>query len=81
MLLSPSRRQAWPPTHQIIKEARESGFSNVHDYLVHQATGAMLTPIPAGSDQVLRADQLRDWVLSLACISVAGSRQLAHSPV
>lgn len=27
------------PTHQIIKEARLSGFDNVHDFLIHQATG------------------------------------------
>eukprot|EP00890_Picochlorum_soloecismus_P004251 jgi/Picsp_1/4827/NSC_02194-R1_protein len=27
------------PTHQIVKEARKSGFDNVHDYLVHLNTG------------------------------------------
>jgi len=27
------------PTHQIVKEARRSGFDNVHDYLVHLNTG------------------------------------------
>lgn len=27
------------PTHQIIKSAKEAGFSNVHDYLVHLVTG------------------------------------------
>ena len=28
------------PTHQLIKVARGAGFDNVHDYLVHTATGA-----------------------------------------
>lgn len=27
------------PTHQLIKQAREAGFTNVHDFLVHQSTG------------------------------------------
>jgi hypothetical protein len=28
-----------PPTHQVIQLARGAGFDNVHDYLVHGATG------------------------------------------
>jgi hypothetical protein len=27
------------PTHQLIKQARSTGFDNVHDYLVYRATG------------------------------------------
>jgi hypothetical protein len=27
------------PTHQVVKLAREAGFDNVHDYLVHLVTG------------------------------------------
>lgn len=32
------KKQGLPPTHQIAKEARENGFSNVHDYLVYLVT-------------------------------------------
>lgn len=35
----PCRKKAGlGPTHQLIKEARIAGFSNVHDYLVHRTT-------------------------------------------
>jgi len=27
------------PTHQVVKLARDAGFDNVHDYLVHLVTG------------------------------------------
>jgi hypothetical protein len=33
-------RDGLSPTHQIIGVARQQGFDNVHDYLVHCATGA-----------------------------------------
>lgn len=33
------KRAGLSPTHQMVKLARISGFSNVHDFLVHSATG------------------------------------------
>jgi hypothetical protein len=27
------------PTHQVVRLARDAGFGNVHDYLVHLVTG------------------------------------------
>lgn len=27
------------PTHQVVRLARDAGFDNVHDYLVHLVTG------------------------------------------
>ncbi len=33
------KKHGLAPTHQIVKEARMSGFGNAHDYLVHQRTG------------------------------------------
>uniref|UniRef100_A0A7S0PT87 PHD-type domain-containing protein n=1 Tax=Micromonas pusilla TaxID=38833 RepID=A0A7S0PT87_MICPS len=42
------------PTHQVINLARASGFDNVHDYLVHGATGA--TP-----EQLLRRKTSFAW--------------------
>lgn len=36
----PCRKKAGlGPTHQLIKEARAAHFTNVHDYLIHMATG------------------------------------------
>jgi len=36
----PCRKKAGlGPTHQLIKQARNTGFENVHDYLVYRATG------------------------------------------
>lgn len=36
----PCRKKAGlGPTHQLIKEARGAGFTNVHDFLVHKTTG------------------------------------------
>ncbi|KAK9812224.1 hypothetical protein WJX73_005205 [Symbiochloris irregularis] len=36
----PCRKKAGlTPTHQMIKQAREAGFTNVHDFLVHRHTG------------------------------------------
>ena len=32
------KRAGLPPTHQVIKQARSAGISNVHDYLVHLET-------------------------------------------
>ena len=33
------------PTHQIIGQARQAGFDNVHDYLVHRVVGATPTQL------------------------------------
>ncbi|WIA12111.1 hypothetical protein OEZ85_012185 [Tetradesmus obliquus] len=33
------KRAGLDPTHQVVKLARDAGFSNVHDYLVHLVTG------------------------------------------
>jgi hypothetical protein len=30
------------PTHQVVRLARDAGFDNVHDYLVHLVTGEAL---------------------------------------
>ena len=36
----PCRKKAsLEPTHQVVKLARDAGFGNVHDYLVHLVTG------------------------------------------
>jgi len=36
----PCRKKAGlSPTHQLIKQARDTGFDNVHDYLIYRATG------------------------------------------
>lgn len=44
----PCRKKAGlSPTHQIIGLARANGFDNVHDYLVHQATGENAEDIAA----------------------------------
>ena len=34
------------PTHQVLKNARDVGFDNVHDYLVHLVTGETSTARP-----------------------------------
>eukprot|EP00878_Enallax_costatus_P008721 GHUV01009115.1.p1 GENE.GHUV01009115.1~~GHUV01009115.1.p1 ORF type:complete len:241 (+),score=85.71 GHUV01009115.1:186-908(+) len=44
----PCRKKAGlEPTHQVVKLARDAGFSNVHDYLVHLVTGETAEQIEA----------------------------------
>lgn len=44
----PCRKKAGlGPTHQLIKQARAAGFTNVHDYLVHKSTGETADAITA----------------------------------
>lgn len=33
------------PTHQVVRLARDAGFDNVHDYLVHLVTGEALVGV------------------------------------
>lgn len=36
---SPAAQLGLEPTHQLLPQARQASFTNVHDYLVHLATG------------------------------------------
>ncbi|KAF6256097.1 zinc-finger domain of monoamine-oxidase A repressor R1-domain-containing protein [Scenedesmus sp. NREL 46B-D3] len=48
----PCRKKAGlEPTHQVVKLARDAGFSNVHDYLVHLVTGETQEEISARKEQ------------------------------
>lgn len=56
---SPPRPQrGQEPTGQLIPAAKREGFDNVHDYLVHQATGESAAEVGHGFCVVLWGTRL-----------------------
>lgn len=68
--LPPRVQAGLEPTHQVLKLAREAGFNNVHDYLVHLTTG--------GHRQLALACHASVPVLA-ASASTAGTNVLAST--
>jgi hypothetical protein len=52
------------PTHQVVKLARDAGFSNVHDYLVHLVTGEAHS---------VQAESVRQFVVAAQGAAAGGS--------
>lgn len=51
------------PTHQVVRLARDAGFDNVHDYLVHLVTGAAAVLLLARWRRWMHAHPCRPAVL------------------